>query len=187
MTDIPVIFSGEMVRKHQAGLKGMTRRLAWRLPSAKKGSLDLWASPWRKVQAGDCLWVRENFSGPHGCENIPPSGWNWDKRPLPIWFWADGNPEDGDWTRPKPSIHMPRWASRITLIVKATKIEPLHAMTIEDAMAEGMAIDGPLMAFPELWDRLHGKGAWAKNPEVVAISYDVIMANIDSDEARAAA
>lgn len=176
MTDIPILFSAEMVRAWLSGDKRMTRRLAWRQPSAKKGSLDLWATRWRTVKPGDRLWVRENFSGPHGIKGKPKT---W-PRETPIWYWAVGNPDFGDWTEPKPSIHLPRWASRLTLIVEAVKIEPLHAITIEDVIAEGIPPGAPLSAFPDLWTRLHGRGTWEANPEVVAISARSVPLNIDA-------
>jgi hypothetical protein len=86
---------------------------------------------------------------------------------------------------------MPRWASRLTLIVEAVKTEMLQDISEEDAQAEGVApstsgqwADGePIKTyrtgFVRIWGELHGDDAWAANPEVVALTFRVIEANID--------
>lgn len=176
MADRPIIFSAPMVRALLEGRKTMTRRLA--------------TSPLRKVQAGDRLWVRENFSGDYYWNFTPPAQWG----PSKFWYWADGSPEDGDWTKPRPSIHMPRWASRITLIITDTKRERLQDISDIDALAEGIQETTfwrdehpPGICFSVLWDALHGDAtAWSANPDVVALSFRVIQANIDAPEALAA-
>jgi hypothetical protein len=161
--DRPIIFSAPMVLALLEGRKTMTRRLA--------------TSPLRKVIPGDRLYVRE--SGVWYIENIKGVG------ECP---WAHYRATDEDAFLPgmkwRPSIHMPRWASRLTLIVTATKIERLSSMSTADERAEGFDNDG--LAFCELWDALHGPGSYDANPEVVAISFRVVLANIDTPEARAA-
>ncbi len=190
MKDRPVICSAPMVRALLERRKTMTRRLAWRMDCGKR--VEWSPTPWQRVQPGDRLWVRENFSGPHEWETIPPSGWGWDtmRRP-PIWYWADGNPEQGDWTKPRPSIHMPRWASRLTLDVTATKIERVQKISHDDAVAEGVGIFPHSMSaqkrFSELWRSLHGAPSWDENPEVVAVTFTVHKANIDAMPREAAA
>ena len=132
---------------------------------------------------GDRLCVREAFSGFDFLRNHPPRDW-----PLsPIWYWADGNPSDKDWTRPKPSIHMPRWASRLTLLVTDVRVQRLQDISEEDAIAEGVNLaraDGRLdptsrLAFSNLWDSIHGPGAWDANPWVSAVTFTVHHCNID--------
>lgn len=77
---------------------------------------------------------------------------------------------DGRWRSP---IHMPRWASRLTLTVTAVKVERLQDITKEDAIAEGAleASNEARVAFSLLWDSIHGKQSWEENPYVVAISF----------------
>ncbi len=149
MTDRPILFSGPMVRAILDGRKSQTRRA---INPRRKSAIDLFdgswtdgyvldpgnqswreeAYPWR---VGDQLYVRETFSGPYGCRRLPPRDW-----PVgaPIWFWADGDPQDGDWTKPKPGMHMPRWASRLTLTVTDVRVQRLQDISEADAIAEGV-------------------------------------------------
>lgn len=181
------------------------RKRGWRVIKRKdhRWHCDL-ASSWQKVKPGDAIWVRENAR----MRSIGPG-----KGELSLVFEADKdrmggtihdhnlrrgdkNPFNGaGWT---PSIHMPRWASRITLLVTRVKIEPLQDISEADALAEGIPgvilIErtgksrpfGPcaLMNFPPTWDRLHGKGSWDANPEVVAVTFRVIPGNIDSQKVQ---
>lgn len=123
---------------------------------------------------GDRLWVREAFSGLCDYADEPPSAWGTND---PIWFWADGNPPSGDWTRPKPSIHMPRFASRITLDVTAVRVERLHDISRGDAMDEGCPFPNmaqgpdPRQWYADLWDQINGHGAWSANPWVWVLAF----------------
>lgn len=130
---------------------------------------------------GDRLWVREAFS--YDRLDVDHDGI------LPPWYWADGNPDAGDWTRPNSSIHMPRWASRLTLTVTEVRVQRLQEISEADAVAEGMAParrllcgglnNDPIDDFCDLWNILHGPGAWDENPWVAAISFRVHLGNID--------
>ena len=142
---------------------------------------------------GDRLWVREAFS--YDRLDVDRDGI------LPPWYWADGNPDAGDWTRPKPSIHMPRWASRLTLIVTDVRVQRLQDISEDDARAEGIEHDqdrsrGNVIAwrdyldrggkcgtaiasFRSLWDSLNAERApWAGNPWVVAVTFRPVLGNI---------
>ena len=219
MVDRPIIFRAPMVKALLDGRKSQTRRLAWRFVGAgysRDEDLTRKPSPWQRVQPGDRLWVREawQYARKQYCTCPQPS------EPSPCDDWHEGIGcrsdregivlrADGDqapiW---RPSIHMPRWASRLTLIVTATKIERLQDIGEADARAEGMVeIERPRFrmngfgppgtlqedayvaareAFSALWDEIYGEDAWANNPEVIALAFRVIHANIDSAEARAA-
>ena len=105
---------------------------------------------------------------------------------------------------------MPRWASRLTLIVTAVKVERLQQMTEWDAACEGIVdiprslhkhgrMDGygifgtapedasktRVHAFEKLWRSLHGPDSWKANPEVVCLTFTVHKKNIDAMKAAA--
>ena len=141
-------------------------------------------------QPGDRLWVRESFSGPHCMERteeypaMPPGQW---PNESPIWYWADGEPDHGDWTRPRPSIHMPRWASRITLEIVSVRVERLQDISEADAQAEGCEIeyDTPdghgsqpsyYRGYMNLWESINGPGSWDANPWVWCVEFRRIEA-----------
>ena len=204
--DIPIMFFAPMVRALLEGRKTMTRRLAWRNGRAIEGAnLRLGhkierqkffpASPWQRVKPGDRLWVRETIV-PSSCGFDYDAGGD-DEIELAdltneqIEFWnkrAGVKPDNSPKVSP---IHMPRWASRLTLIVTATKIERLQEISEEDAKFEGAVLD-PLAerkfgypqtyyaAFADLWETIHGSNTWDANPEVVALTFTVHKINIDA-------
>lgn len=146
-------------------------------------------------QPGDRLWVRETFitgwdtddSGYLKMEDaegneLPEKVW-YRATPPPDFHWLD---EDGYMSERvpwRPSIHMPRWASRITLEITEVRVERLKDITAEDAAAEGVTWntgvtrDGhtnPISAFKSLWNSINGKRpgcSWDDNPYVWAISF----------------
>jgi len=146
---------------------------------------------------GDRLWVRETFqitSNYHAdCrDQKPPFD---DGRPIfrdndpayPYWEQChyaatDRCPElisvqtDEIEQRWRPSIHMPRWASRITLEVVSVRVERLQDISEADAAAEGMTCDpfeGPTYydEFAKLWRTINGPGSWAANPWVWVVEF----------------
>lgn len=194
-TDRPIIFSAPMIRALLSGSKTQTRRLAmqWRKTAPDNTSYDRYLidSPWCRVQAGDRLWVRESFA-----EADLPRG---------AAYMADhyGDPRGLGW---RPSIHMPRRASRITLTVTDVRRQRLQEISEEDARAEGIARfrngdmimygiavpDGHELAglcaretYTSLWCDLHGPSAWNDDPVVIALTFTVAQRNIDARSAGA--
>jgi hypothetical protein len=194
-----ILFSGPMVRAILAGTKTETRRVLkpqpqtfsfWDDGTTRESEVALWLDDDNmrlRVRVGrvittqmvrwapdDRFWVRETFSGPWSAREAAQSPKSWSIE-TPIWYWADGNPEDGDWTKPKPSIHMPRWASRITLLVKAVGVERLHDITPAGALAEGIAAcqtSDPRDEFAALWRTINGPGSWEANPWVAVVQFE---------------
>ena len=142
MKERPILFSGAMIRAILAGQKTQTRRAAKPVKHpdlghiCTPGALVLEREPQHVIdracpygQPGDRLWVRET----HSLLEFSISG-----RAAPVWYWADGNKiPEGDYTRPRPSIHMPRWASRILLEIVSVRVERLQSISEADAEAEG--------------------------------------------------
>ena len=208
MKDRPILFSAPMVRAILAGTKTQTRRAVkstgmYAIDASIHGEevarreLAALATRCPYGQAGDQLWVREAFSGPHcmdasdGCKAVPPSKWGDCSR---IWYWADGNPTEGDWTRPRPSIHMPRWASRVLLEITGVRVERLLEISEADAQAEGVerVVAGvgwrrycdpdseevgvppcgdARRSFRSLWKFINGDESWNANPWVWVVEF----------------
>lgn len=84
-----------------------------------------------------------------------------------------------------PSIHMPRWASRINLTIKNVRVERLCDISEADALAEGVnvhpahhgkpkeSIYSPFQAFADLWESINGPESWAANPWVWVVEFEV--------------
>lgn len=127
---------------------------------------------------GDRLYVRETWAAPHAYDHLPP-------RLIPqdasIHYAAT---EDRGGLLWRPSIHMPRWASRITLEVTSVRVERLQDIDLADALAEGISdtgaliLDsagneqgGPIAEYAVLWEQINGSGSWAANPWVWAVEF----------------
>jgi hypothetical protein len=200
MKEIPILFNAEMVRAILEGKKTQTRRPfkyqpteCWKpdrfcvLHQLKDGHFPLrnghpipigygvvnydgdvgYVSPFGNV--GDHLWVRETF-GP--CEGG-------------VIYKADEleavKPDGGKWT---PSIHMPRWASRITLLVTDIRVQRVKEISEEDAIAEGIDLKGyrsntfgisgreHRIEFSTLWQSIYN--TWDANPWVWAATFEVV-------------
>lgn len=130
-------------------------------------------------QPGDRLWVREAWAMDRVYDGRPPSVGN----PLfTRWFAAD-NTKDGpsncndERGKGRPSIHMPRWASRITLEVTDVRVERVQEISEFDIRAEGLTRSdhGPNIhaSFRLLWDSINAKRgySWESNPWVWAITF----------------
>jgi len=204
MKERPILFNSEMVRAILEGRKTQTRRVVKPQPGdfqrvvRSRDSLSGWGyarmiSGVQNItcpygQPGDRLWVREGFRlisqlGPETWDTFLHPQYKSDMKIGHICsimreFYKPG------W---KPSIHMPRWASRITLEITDVRVERVQDITDEDIMAEGFGYnqlrdDGrmkngfPIIdGFADLWDSINAKRgySWDLNPWVWAISFKV--------------
>jgi hypothetical protein len=207
MNTKPILFSTPMILALLAGTKTQTRRIAdvtdagcspgFITPKAgfvpRSLAEHLAYCPYGRP--GDLLWVREAWQAPKGFgTSRPPS--QWEHRPH-IRYRAGHNDERlvAAWPEAwKPGIHMPRWASRLTLRITDVRVQRLQEISEEDAIAEGApwaACGAPQegshkAGFAQLWESINGAGAWSKNPWVWCVSFEVIRANVDSVRGEAA-
>lgn len=190
----PIIFSGAMVRALRAGRKTQTRRLA--------------SSPLSRVEPGDVLYVRESFRLDIAYDKLRPKAVSPE---AAIWYDAGGALGGGVHGKLRPAIHMPRWASRLTLLVRSVSIEALRSISQGDVISEGAPLDpnhrdetqdgsNPFMCISEhphitqsphawyhrLWDTLHDADGerWEDNPQVVALTFEVISQNVDHPDTQ---
>ncbi|WP_337238432.1 morphogenetic protein [Citrobacter portucalensis] len=200
MTERGMIFNSEMVRAILDGRKTQTRRpvkfpfkdrnlgceLSGNELAGELSSGNYLNSPFGKP--GDRIWVRETFQGPlfdidqmdAYCKDSAPFEktqfcvYKADGKPAPEFFDADDNLHCC-W---QPSIHMPRWASRLLLEITSVRVERIRSMSQDDARAEGViAASGPMeagLAFRELWDSIYGEESWKANPWVWVIEFERI-------------
>jgi hypothetical protein len=211
MADRPIIFSAPMVRALLDGRKTQTRRLV------KRGPVREWLDAGFNLafvndpgnasalpyQRGDRLWVREagNWQAAGTCQitgrHMRFGAYGADADPSAFSFFGG---------KKRPSIHMPRWASRLTLTVTEVRVQRLQEISEEDALAEGVdderccrapsrefgpgdwgnaccgqpTVTDPREEFRALWTSIHGPGAWDENPEVVALTFTVERKNVDA-------
>lgn len=187
MTERPILFSAPMVRAILDGRKTQTRRVLkppmMRVPYAP----------------GDTLWVRETFATHFMAENrIYPKGQGhaWGSPIYGATYGAALNPQCEGFSPWRPSIHMPRWASRITLRVTDVRVQRVQEISEGDVYAEGAITDEWLEwredagnvglpegsriqserdVFQNLWNSLHGiETCWDANPWVAAITFERI-------------
>lgn len=214
----PILFSAPMIRAIYDGRKTQTRRgmkvqpriesdglifCGDELSSQHPNSIARLIKDNVRYAVGDRLWVREawrcngwatdvatifykaheNCCHTEMCEQFPVSG---QKIIQPSQAW-------------KPSIHMPRWISRLTLTVTDIRIERLQDISEEDAIAEGAPLDTSFCDHPRhtcaevgclgrthkanfcnIWNEINGATAWDATPWVIALTFRVQHGNIDT-------
>ena len=224
MKEHPIIFSAEMIRAILAGRKTMTRRVIKPQPFTANGCwqwskkcyedennhclieeedrfLDFMANHSPYGVPGDRLWVRETWCAHQNYNDIKPSD-------LPslkhlqngITYMTDVYAgEKSTWMgKTRSPRFMPRWASRIDLLVKNVRAERLQKISEEDAIAEGighgficnagwpdyehinkygvceLTQDTAYQSFASLWDSINAKRGhgWDANPWVWVIEFD---------------
>ncbi|CAN7406623.1 hypothetical protein LJR074_002569 [Acidovorax sp. LjRoot74] len=202
----PILFSGTMVRALLDGSKTQTRRVVkpapqmvtdntittWDgHPAALQYQLERMGKGCHYGQPGDRLWVRETWRG------IVKTSAPWDD--CTTYGVAQYVPDQAECRRIeyaatfgegakgwRPSIHMPRWASRITLEITRVRVERLQDISDADCVAEGCgalpsAIGCPMTSVPgetvprtmfrALWESINGPASWAANPWVWAVEF----------------
>ncbi|MEC5652232.1 hypothetical protein P9891_013375 [Enterobacter bugandensis] len=199
-----MIFNGEMVRAILDGRKTQTRRpLKWKqtrfteIGEREDGSKWPWSEDAEHVcdfwhpcpfgAVGDRIWVRETWAeAGAGAPDLKLYRANYPEH-VPTHYENVPPASDIRWT---PSIHMPRWASRITLEITGVRVERLNSISQEDAQAEGMELTGwrptysdpdsggevwtPYDNFAQLWESIYGEGSWHANPWVWVIEFKVV-------------
>lgn len=176
----PILFTGENVRKILDGTKTQTRRVL--SVRALHGMMREEDCPYGVP--GDRLWVRETW-----CQD--ERGGTLSSGHAMVYYRADMPTQNiwkGSW---RPSIFMPRWASRITLEIANIRVERLQDISEADAKEEGcqkgcqirevLYADEPREAYSyieqyrKLWDSINGKTyPWDHNPWVWAITFTLI-------------
>ena len=197
----PILFSGPMVRAIIEGRKTQTRRVIkpkheFFVDDGHDGINRVYypcyvtgepepqeiLCPYGSV--GERLWVRETWAvvpkvsddGPKHKAKGDGTGATW----RADW---NGNPSGFPW---KPSIHMPRWASRITLEVTGVRVERLNDISEADAYSEGVTIPSHYkfasngrpndrnearVTFETLWESINGPESWPLNPWVWVVEF----------------
>lgn len=191
MKEIPLLFSSPMVLATLADLKTKTRRTSkldiinkspddWEFLSFADGKYHfknkltnrLFSVKCPYGQVGDRLWVRETWQMHPSWNAFSPSRIT--NHNCVYYTATDGIIEE---SKVRPSIHLPRWASRLTLEVVSIKVERLNDITEADAMAEGVGTEGEegfathWKAFSTLWDSINGEGSWDANPWVWVVEF----------------
>ena len=195
MKERPILFSAPMVRAILAGTKTQTRRVVkdrhiGQIDTSKLPGPAGWSRPMPYGKPGYRLWVRETWQSHHNQNGERLDGLDdWKKHPRECFYRADESdpstrPMSGRW---RPSIHMPRWASRITLEVTGVRVERLQEISEADAIAEGVnvhpdhhgkprtSIYSPVQAYRDLWESINGPGSWDLNPWVWVVEFERVQ------------
>jgi hypothetical protein len=233
MADRPILFSAPMIKALLAGTKTQTRRLLNPQPNILNGgkplndgygSYSVAGNKWKRypIRASDRLWVREHWRTFISLDKVAPRDLLDDgKRGAGVLYIADGEgmalTVDGSRTygprdtpqafgKHRQAMHMPRWASRLTLHVTDVRVQRLQEISEDDARAEGASYhDGrgighsgwrhdlkdvhadARSSYARLWNDINGTkeqpDPWSLNPWVAAYTFEVERCNID--QARA--
>jgi hypothetical protein len=187
MKERPILFSGPMVRAILDGSKTQTRRVAKEFDEMPNLDGILQRFPrqngCRHGSPGDRLWVRETFAM-NEAKAGPPVVYRADHGEAQSVFVE--RPHSAEWdvvvTRWRPSIFMPRAASRILLEITDVRVQRLQEISEADARAEGVTPNafeqtsdnwGGVL-YRRLWEQINGPGSWDANPWVWAITFQML-------------
>jgi hypothetical protein len=218
----PILMSAPMIRALIVGTKRQTRRIL-KNPEyygCPTGDCPHWQQAECNVAmqalAGECpygkpsdlLWVRERAWIPReaSLQELREGADTW----IPDYY-ADGitdidSEQYRDWGwKSTPSIHMPRWASRLTLELTDVRVQRLNKMNEHDCIEEGInyrcpscgythrdaanlmdhslcktKMPPPHEFYKEIWEGINGQGSWEKNPWVWVLTFKVHKQNVDT-------
>ena len=209
MKERGMIFNGEMVRAILDGRKTQTRRIIKdctvgrdqisKFIQIEKKFIGCYPEDVPELirvccpygVPGDRIWVREAFRVHSRATDVATlvykaserNSWTEQTHRVPVAVCnKPATPEK--WT---PSLHMPRWASRILLEITGVRVERLNSISQEDAQAEGLELTGwrptysdpdsggevmtPYDNFAQLWESIYGEESWKANPWVWVIEF----------------
>lgn len=216
MTVRPINFRDFEVRALLEGRKTQTRRIikpvpeycgpayasdpqnwhdpeSWGWENNETGGWDLLSEGFigrPRYAPGDLLWCRE-AALPDFPKEFSYYDWSWRevpeeyRHPEHVIYRATWEGSPTGW---RPSIHMPRWASRLTLRVTDVRVQRVQDVTISDCADEGVLWNraedhSRKESFARFWNTLHKPPHdWDGNPWVAAITFDVIRKNVDEVE-----
>lgn len=170
-----------MVRALLDGRKTQTRRVLASGAAEDIGIVMAENPP--RFAVGDRLYVREAWrTESRAYDDLAPSDMGGEETVI--------YEADAEWSlnksvgRLRAGMHMPRWASRLTLTVTDLRVQRVQDIDYDDAVAEGVSSDngpGQIGAYITLWDKLNAARSfgWETNPWIVAVSFTVQRGNID--------
>lgn len=185
-----ILYKATMALAVLAGIKTQTRRIVkgMALEWLESGEFtpEFVANPNNHLcpygHPGDQLWGREAWRTVKEADHLPPR----DLTPAHrIWYEADAPHQPGA-GKLRPSMFMPRWASRILLEIVSVRVERLQDISEQDAIAEGVRQYSVLEriqagkdrwarhAYRELWESINGPGSWDANPWVWVVSFKLL-------------
>ncbi len=215
MKERPILFSAPMVRAILEGRKTQTRRILKVQPNTRHREIEfengllteysMIGGCWHAVNKFKCpygkpqdqLWVRETWCVANIYDHIKPSEINpaGDKNWCGVRYPAN---QDAIGIKKRPSIFMPRWASRIDLLIKDIRVERLQDISEEDAIAEGIEVCGrgyriystenkftfcPITSFKSLWNSINGPDSWDANPWCWVVDFQHIQTSKNQEAA----
>ena len=218
MKERPILVRGPLIQPILDDIKTHTRRIMKPQPHEvipypsscplirlreSDATLSTWNNACPYGQPGDQLWVRENLrrseDGLWGTYEADGS-WVVAQTGIPMRIcWHSSKDRSLSKSQDRkcvPSIHMPRWASRITLEIVDIRVERLQDISEKDAIAEGIeglyingrregwinytakggddcdnAFGSPVASYRTLWESINGPGSWELNPWVWVVVF----------------
>jgi len=208
MKERPILFSGTMVNAILDGRKTQTRRIVKNVEGNSWKLLDSYESKWFNPNRGDLWvfseWISESSKGqaiqrfkcPYG--KVGDQLWVRETHAIQpvrsilgavdeVYYKASCKPKHLEKVKKwRPSIHMPRWASRIQLEITDIRVERLNDISEQDAKCEGveklpigwrdyknpnLPFSDAISSFITLWRSINGEDSWRQNPWVWVVEF----------------